>query len=71
MGQPVADALVAVQDRHREQDRPGLPGADERGRGLRRRRQQHRDTIVALLAVGHELGPAAIIIAQHTWAQAY
>ena len=48
---PVADALVAVQHRHREQDRPRLPGAEEHGGRLGRRRQQHRDAVPALDAV--------------------
>ena len=45
---PVADPVVAVQHRHREQDRPRLPRAEERGRRLRRRREQHRDAVAAL-----------------------
>ena len=47
----VADALVAVEDRHREQDRAQLPGAEERGRRLGRGRQQHRDPVSPLDAV--------------------
>ena len=52
VGQPVADPVVAVEHRHREQDRPHLPGPEERGRGLRRRRQQHRHPVAALARRG-------------------
>ena len=48
----VTDAVVAVQHRHREQDRAALPGAEERGRGLGRRGEQHRDTVALLYTVG-------------------
>ena len=44
----VADPLVAVQHRHREQDRAALPGREERRRRLGRRRQQHRDAVALL-----------------------
>ena len=44
----VADAVVAVEHRHREQDRARLVGAEERGRGLGRRRQQHRHPVALL-----------------------
>ena len=45
---PVADAVVAVEHRHREQDRAALPRAEERRRGLGRRRQQHRHPVALL-----------------------
>ena len=48
----VPDPLVAVEHGHRQQDRAGLPHAEERGRGLRRGRQQHRDPVPSLDAVG-------------------
>ena len=51
VGDAVADALVAVEHRHREQDRAQLPGAEEHGRRLGRRRQQHRDPVAPLDAV--------------------
>ena len=54
VAQPVLDALVAVEDRHRQQDRPALVGAEEDGRRLRQRRQQRRDAVAALDAVGLE-----------------
>ena len=47
----VADAVVAVEHRHRQQDRARLVGAEERGGGLGRRRQQHRDAVALLDAV--------------------
>ena len=47
----VADPVVAVEHRHREQDRAALPGPEERGRGLGRRGQQHRDTVALLYTV--------------------
>ena len=47
----VADAVVAVEDRHREQDRAGLEGAEEGGGGLGGRRQQHRDAVTLLYTV--------------------
>ena len=50
----MADAVVAVEHRHREQDRGRLVGAEERGGGLGRRRQQHRDAVAALDAVGRQ-----------------
>src|SRR4051794_18551750 len=49
--QPVADAVVAVEDGHREQDRARLVGPEERCGGLRRRRGQHRPPGAALDAV--------------------
>ena len=54
VGDAVLDAVVAVEHRHRQQDRAGLVGAEERGRRLRRRRQQHRDAVAALDAVRPE-----------------
>ena len=51
VGDAVADAVVAVEDRHREQDRARLVGAEERGGRLGRRRQQHRDAVALLDAV--------------------
>ena len=41
----MADAVVAVEHRHRQQDRAELPGAEEDRRGLRRRRQHDRDPL--------------------------
>jgi hypothetical protein len=40
--------VVAVQDRHREQDSAQLPDAEEDRRGLGRRRQHDRDAVAAL-----------------------
>ena len=48
VGQAVADAVVAVEDGHRQQQRAELPRAEEDRRGLRRRRQHHRDAVAAL-----------------------
>ena len=49
--EPVADAVVAVEDRHREQDRAELPGAEEDRRRLGRRREDDGDAVAALDAV--------------------
>jgi hypothetical protein len=51
VGEPVADAVVSVEDGHRQQDRAAAVGAEEGGRGLGRGRQQHRDPVAALDAV--------------------
>ena len=48
VGDAVADALVSVEHRHRQQDRARLPGTEEHGGRLGRRRQQHRDAVPAL-----------------------
>ena len=48
---PVADPLVAVEHRHREQDRAALERGEERRRRLGRRREQHRDAVALLDAV--------------------
>src|SRR4051794_4281039 len=48
VAQPVRDALVAVEDRHREQNPADLPRAEEDGGGLRRRRQHDGDPVAAL-----------------------
>ena len=45
------DAVVAVEHRHRQQDRAALVGAEEDGGGLRQRRQQRGDAVAALDAV--------------------
>ncbi len=72
VAEPVADPLVPVEDRHRQQDRAGLPRAEERRRRLGRRRQQHRDPVAALHAalgqqpreaVGHVLQLAPVDLA--------
>ncbi|CAB4932165.1 unannotated protein [freshwater metagenome] len=47
----VADALLAVEDRHGQQDRAGLVGAQERGGRLGPRRDEHRDDVLAPDAV--------------------
>src|SRR3954468_15919695 len=48
VGDAVADALVAVEDGHREQDRAELPGTEEDRRGLGRRGRDNRDSVAAL-----------------------
>ncbi len=55
----MADPLVAIEHRHREQDRAQLPGAEEDRRRLRRRRGDHRNPVAALHAVSsqHVCGP--------------
>ena len=50
VAQAVLDALVAVEHRHREQDRAALVGAEEDRRGLGQRGQQRRDAVAALHA---------------------
>ena len=64
VGQPVADPLVAVQDRHRQQDRADLPGSEERRGRLGGRRQQHRDAVAALDAVRgkHVREPVRVVL---------
>src|SRR3954451_16485932 len=47
----MADAIVAVEDRHRQEDRPELPGGEEDRRGLRGRRQHDCDAVAACDAV--------------------
>ena len=42
------DALVAVEDGHRQEDRAALVGAEEDGRGLGQRRQQRGHAVAAL-----------------------
>ena len=44
----MANRVVAVEHRHREQHRAQLPDAEEDRRGLRRRRQHDRNAIAAL-----------------------
>jgi len=51
VAQPVEDAVVAVEDGHRQQDRPALVGAEEDGGGLGQRREQRGDAVLALDAV--------------------
>jgi hypothetical protein len=51
VAQPMGDPLVAVEHRHRKQDRAHLPRAEEHGSGLGRRRQHDRDAIAALHAM--------------------
>ena len=46
----MADALVAVEHRHRQQHRAELPGAEEDRGGLRRRRQDDGHPVAALHA---------------------
>ena len=43
--QPVGDPLIAIEDRHREQNRAELPGTEEESGGLRGRRQDQGDTV--------------------------
>ncbi len=45
VGEPVADPVVAVEHRHREQDPAELPGAEEDRRGLGRGGEDHRDPV--------------------------
>jgi hypothetical protein len=45
--QPMLDAVVPVEQRHGEQQRPELPGAKEDRRGLRCRRQHDGDAVAA------------------------
>ena len=45
------DRVLAVEDRHREQDRAELPDAEEDRGSLGRRRQHHGDAVTALDAV--------------------
>ena len=47
VGEAMPDAIVAVEDRHREENRSRLPGTEEGGRRLGRGRQQHRHAISA------------------------
>ena len=47
VGEAVPDPVVAVEHRHREQDRAELPDAEEDRRGLGRRRQDDRDAVAA------------------------
>ena len=54
VAQPVLDALVAVEHRHRQQDRRVLVGAEEDRGGLGQRRQQRGHAVPALDAVGGE-----------------
>ena len=60
VAQPVLDALVAVEHRHRQQDRAALVGAEEHGGGLGQRRQQRGHAILALDAVGLERAREAV-----------
>ena len=48
VAQAVLDALVAVEDGHREQDRAALVGAEEDRRRLGQRGEQRRDAVAAL-----------------------
>ena len=50
----MVDRLLAVEDRHREQDRAELPDAEEDRGGLRRRRQHDGDPVTAPDAVTGE-----------------
>ena len=52
VAQAVLDALVAVEHRHRQQDRAQLPGAEEHRRGLRRGGRDDRDPVAALARRG-------------------
>ena len=54
VGEAVADSLIAVEHRHREQDGPHLPRPEERRRRLGRRREQHGHAIAALDAMRHQ-----------------
>src|SRR5262249_48881094 len=47
VAEPVRDALVPVEDRHREKQGAQFPGPEEDRRRLRRRRQHHGDAIAA------------------------
>ena len=49
VGEPMLDPVVAVEHRHREQDRAELPDAEEDRRRLGRRRQDDGDAV----ATGH------------------
>src|SRR3954453_6877307 len=51
VAEPVRDAVVAVKDRHREEQRADLPRPEEDRRRLRRRRQHDGDAILAPDAV--------------------
>jgi len=44
----VADAVVSVEHRQREEDAARLPDPEERGRGLRDLREQHRHPVAGL-----------------------
>jgi hypothetical protein len=53
----VGDALVAVEHRHREQDRAELPSAEEDCRGLRSGREDDRDAVaLADAALAQQVG---------------
>ena len=54
VAQPVGDPLVAVEHRHRQQDRSELPGREEDRGGLGRRRKHDRDAVAALHAEAGE-----------------
>ena len=63
----VLDALIAVQHRHRQQDRAGAVDGQEGGGGIRGRRQDDRDPVAGFDAVGREqvgdLGAAVLQLA--------
>jgi hypothetical protein len=54
VGQAVADAVIAIEHRHRQQDRPDLPGGEEDGGRLGRGREDDGDAVAALHAVLHQ-----------------
>jgi hypothetical protein len=45
------DAVIAIEHRHRQQDRAALPGAEEDRRGLRRGRQDDGNPLTRIDAV--------------------
>src|SRR6185436_20566558 len=55
-----ADAVVTVEHREREEYRARLERAEERGRRLGARRQQHRDAVADLDAMASEDASEAV-----------